>query len=139
MLEGIHWLPTTVASLIPILLGGLWYGKLFGQIWQQETGITEEVMKAHYNPARFFGGTIAGSFVAAIFLAKFMADCQLTGAKAFAFGCLDGATIAAMTVLPAMAVNSAIWEHKSWRYVAVNAGFWVISFALMAGVLNVWK
>jgi hypothetical protein len=41
-------------------------------------------------------------------------------------------------VLPLFA-NNAIFEAKSWKYVLVNAGYWMISLAIMGGIIAAWR
>lgn len=41
-------------------------------------------------------------------------------------------------VLPLFATN-AIFEGKSVKYVAVNTGYWMLSLALMGGIIAAWR
>lgn len=138
MFEGINWLAVGVCSFSTLFVGAIWYNVLFKNVWMEETGITEAEMKKNAKPALFFGGSLVMAFVAATFIAVFVKDCELTGLKAFGFGALDGAVIALTTVGAAFATN-CIYERKSLRYLLMSVVFWVICFALMGGVLNVWK
>jgi hypothetical protein len=38
----INWLVILASALIPIIIGYLWYGKLFDQAWRRETGMSVE-------------------------------------------------------------------------------------------------
>ena len=41
-LSNINWLAVLVAALSTFILGGLWYGPLFGRTWMRASGMTEE-------------------------------------------------------------------------------------------------
>lgn len=40
--------------------------------------------------------------------------------------------------LPVFASN-AIFESKSWKYVLVNVGYWMLSVTLMGGIIACWR
>jgi hypothetical protein len=42
-----------------------------------------------------------------------------------------------LIALPVLATN-ALFEQKSFKYVAINAGYWIVTLALMAGIINAW-
>ena len=41
-LSGLNWLAILVATVAAFVLGGLWYGPLFGKAWMAALGKTEE-------------------------------------------------------------------------------------------------
>ena len=56
-----------VAALCGFLVGGLWYGPLFGKAWQREAGVSQEEM-GQTNPFKLFGLTFLFSVLSALFL-----------------------------------------------------------------------
>tara|TARA_B110000091_G_C13629440_1_gene396476 strand:- start:583 stop:726 length:144 start_codon:yes stop_codon:yes gene_type:complete len=42
-----------------------------------------------------------------------------------------------LLALPILATN-AMFEAKGFKYIAVNAGYWIISLALMGGIVCQW-
>lgn len=57
----------------------------------------------------------------------------------FKHGAFHGFFLAGLFLaLPIMATN-ALFERKGWKYVAVNAGYWVVCLALMGGILAAWQ
>ena len=52
-------------------------------------------------------------------------------------GSLHGGIAGVFLALPVLAVNS-LFERKSWKYIGINAGYWIVSFALMGGVVCQW-
>lgn len=57
--------------------------------------------------------------------------------RTFKHGALHGTIAGIGLALPIVAVG-ALFERKSFKYVAINAGYWIVSFALMGGVVCQW-
>ena len=54
--------------------------------------------------------------------------------RTFKHGALHGAIASIIVVLPVLGTN-ALFERKSFKYVAINIGYWFITMALMGGVV----
>lgn len=139
----INWLALVAAAILPLVTGFLWYGPLFGKAWMKETGITEEKAK-QMNPAKTYGiAVILAFFIAfSIWPMVFMGgapdmphgvDPYLT----FKHGALHGAMLGLFVALPVLAINS-LFEQRSFKYVAINGGYWILTMALMGGIINGW-
>lgn len=57
--------------------------------------------------------------------------------RTFKHGALHGTLTALLFVGPVLAY-SCIWERKSFKYWAINVGYWVITLALMGGIICQW-
>ena len=57
--------------------------------------------------------------------------------RTFGHGSFHGGLIGLLFVVPILGTN-AIFERKSFKYVAVNGGYWIITLSLMGGVLCQW-
>jgi len=68
--------------------------------------------------------------------AAFMADYG-DSYRTFKHGALHGTMIGLLIGLPILATQ-ALFERKSVKYVAINAGYWIITLALMGGVICQW-
>ncbi len=151
-------------ALIPMIIGFIWYNpKVFGNVWMKEAGITEDTMKGA-NMAIIFGVSILFSILLS-FALQFMVIHQFHLAsivmgeadamnpnspaqlwvsesmtnyghtfKTFKHGAFHGILGAILVALPVLGIN-ALFERKSMKYIFVNLGYWVITFALMGGVL----
>ena len=142
-MEDINWLALVVASILPLATGFLWYGPLFGKAWMQESGMTEEKAKS-MNPAKTYGLCVVFAFLIAFNLVPtvfFGGPPEMPHGTepymTFKHGALHGAFLALLTIMPAFATN-ALFEQKSFKYVAINAGYWVVTMALMGGIINAW-
>lgn len=161
-----------VAALVPMVLGFIWYHpKVFGTLWMQLTGMTEEKAQQG-NMFLKFGLSFVFSFLLAFVLNIFSVhDAFVEGAayyeiKASADGKPSHETgqwldyykstlsesnhtfkhgsfhslllIGVFVILPVFATN-AIFEGKGFKYVALNAGYWIVCVALMGGIIAMWR
>ncbi len=67
----LNWIAVIVAAVSAFVLGGLWYGPLFGRKWQKLVGLSDEDAK-NANMAKVFGGAFVLSFLAAAVFAMFL-------------------------------------------------------------------
>ena len=56
----------------------------------------------------------------------------------FRHGLLHGFMAGVFIALPITAIN-ALFEQKSWKYILVNAGYWIITMMIMGGIICAWK
>ena len=157
-----NFLAIAAATLSTLVVGFIWYNpKVFGTIWMRETGMTEEKAKTA-NMLKVFGLTILFSLMITFFLQQVVIHqigaMQLMGGdpskalpsyhafiedyahahRSFGHGALHGAMTGIFLILPAFAINS-LYEMKSAKYVLINAGYFVVSLAIMGGILCGWE
>jgi hypothetical protein len=153
-----------LAALVPMITGFIWYHKnVFGTAWSKAAGMTEDKLKGG-NMLLIFGLSYLLSFLLAAALHSIvihqsqlysivMGDPDLNDPnsalsvtlksfmekygnnfRTFKHGALHG-TIAGITIaLPILGTN-ALFERKSFKYVAINGGYWILTIALMGGVV----
>ncbi len=71
-----------------------------------------------------------------VYLANFM-EKYGQNFRTFKHGAFHGTFAGLFMALPVLGVN-ALFERRSFKYIALHTGFWVVSFALMGGVLSQW-
>lgn len=132
VLTGVNWFAVIVATVVAFMLGGLWYSKaLFGNAWMQEVGLTEEAVN-NANMARTFGGTIILQILAAIALSAFLgAD------STWQTGLYTGLWIGLFWITTAYGVTY-LFEQRSLRIFLINAGYYVVLYAIMGTIIGAW-
>ena len=132
----INWLSIVVAAIVPMLVGFVWYNpKVFGAGWMKAAGLTEADAKKG-NMAVIFGVSLVLSFLMSIYILFNVDGPGQEGVyDSFRHGAFHGAAMALMLATPVMVTN-ALFEQKSLRYMLYNIGFWLVSLALMGGVLD---
>jgi len=156
-----NFLAIFVASLIPLVLGFIWYNpKFLGTVWMKEAEMTEEKMKSG-NMLVIFGLTFVLSFILAFFLQQLtnhqMGAVQLTGGdltdvkssfhafmadygsgfRTFKHGALHGVLAGVLLIFPIIAING-MFERKSWKYIFVNSGYWILTLAIVGSIICGW-
>ena len=139
-----NWLAILVSALIPLIIGSIWYHpKVFGTAWMHATGITEEKIKK-MSPSKAYIVAVLLSVVLSFYLyinvliggpddMRHGQEIYLT----FKHGAAHGAFLGIFVGVPILATN-AIFEMKSAKYIFINVFYWIVSLALMGGVLNGW-
>lgn len=158
----VNFLALLAATLSTLVVGFIWYNpKVFGTIWMNETGMTEEKAKGA-NMVKVFGLTILFAFFMSFILqmlvihqfgalgliggdpsvakpsyAAFMADYG-DAYRTFKHGALHGFMTGLLFALPMVGINSQ-FERKSWKYILITGGYWVVCCTIMGGIICAWK
>lgn len=154
----INFLALALASLSTLVVGAIWYNpKVFGTVWMRESGTSEQKMKGT-NMALLFGMSLIYAFFIAFTLqilvihqfgalgmingdpskalpsyAAFMADYG-TAFRTFKHGALHGFMTGLFFALPIVGINS-LYERRSWKYILIAGGYWVISCMIMGEII----
>jgi len=141
----INWIAMVVAAILPLVTGFIWYNpKVFGTAWMKESGMTEEKAKS-MNPGKTYGLAVVMAFLIAFAI---WPSVMMGGAPGmehgpggdfmtFKHGALHGALLGITLAMPVLATN-ALFEQKSFQYVIINAGYWIVTMSLMGGLINAW-
>ncbi len=128
-------LPAVLAAAIStFLVGGLWYSPLlFAQAWMRENGFSETDLRRH-SKGRAFGGSAVFALIMAFNLALFLADEKTDLAWGVAAGALAGVGWVATGL-----GTVALFENRTWTYIAINSGYQIVSFLVMGAILGAWR
>ncbi len=158
-----NFLIIALAALVPLVIGFIWYNpKVFGALWMKECNFTLETMTPP-NPVIYlycyllsfllafilspfvihqFGffsilmnepGLQDSSSAIAMYAADFMERFG-NNFRTFKHGALHGTMVGLFIVLPVFATN-AMFEKRTTKYVLINSGYWIVSIALMGGII----
>lgn len=114
-----------VAAATGFLIGGLWYGPLFGKAWMAEHGFTEEQLRAG-NMVKIYGLTFAFSVLSALFLGHLLSAVDASARATI----MISVGIALGYIIPAIGTNY-LFSRKSGKLFAIDAGYWLTFYAAM--------
>lgn len=127
----INWLAVLAATLSAFVVGGLWYGPLFGKAWMQALALSEEELGKRNMP-KVFGVALLLSLVAAINLAAFIGpDASIGFASAAGFAAGFGWVGMFLGIL-------YLFEGRTFKAWAINAGYCTVALTLMGLILGAW-
>lgn len=149
-----------------MIIGFVWYGPLFGNAWMSEMGFTKESLEGQ-NMLKILVLSYIFSLLLTFFL-QFIVIHQMglfqtlinepgfkeeTGEaftyfqnfvgtygdrfRSFQHGAIHGVMSGMFFVLPVLSII-AMFEKKSFKYVTINAGYWIVTLAIMGGMICQW-
>ena len=69
----VNLLAVLVAGIVPMIIGALWYGPLFGKRWLELMETTAEEIQEGFNPMKTYGVSFVLALVTAFILAQLFA------------------------------------------------------------------
>ena len=130
-MELINWWAVLVATVLAFVLGGLWYGPLFGQAWLSALGKTEDEIEPSPRPfiISFFTALLTAIVLAWLMLA--------TGTTGWVGGGVLGLITGIGFIATAMASDSAFcgWSLKLFL---IQSGYRVLYSVVMGVLLGAW-
>ncbi|WP_309609519.1 DUF1761 domain-containing protein [Flavobacterium sp.] len=156
-----NFLAILIAALSTLFIGFIWYSdKVFGTVWMREAGLNKEELQKgsmikilvlsfiysfllafmmQFIVIHQFGamGMIGGDPTKALpSYTNFMSDYGIAF-RTFKHGALHGFMAGVLFALPVVAIN-ALFERKSWKYIAIHAGYWIITLMVMGAIVCGW-
>jgi hypothetical protein len=150
-----------LAALVPMIMGFLWYSKaLFGNSWMRANRFHPEDMKASggrmamtfilayvssYMIALVLSTIVIHQFALGSIIANDKSDAAKnwimstmkdygSNFRTFRHGIVHGIITSIFLVLPIISIIS-LFERRSWKYVFIHWGYWLVTLALMGGVI----
>lgn len=165
----INFLAVLVAALVSFPIGFTWYHpKVFGTAWIKELGVSFEDMGKGFSMPKAIIISFICAFLIAFslnfnvihqygFYSLFQGipEAEAEGAKfsillngneidvlsrfrTFKHGVLHGFITSLFFITPIIVQNS-IYERRSFKYIAIHAGYWVVTAMLMGGIICAWE
>lgn len=129
----LNHLAILTSTVLAFVLGGLWYGPLFGKIWMRESGVTPEA-QASGNPAKIYGLAFLWTAVMAYNLAFFIGSPSISAGTATLYGFATGAGWIAMAVFVI-----GLFERRSMLLMLVNGGYMTAALTMMGAIIGAWR
>jgi len=128
-----------VSGLVYWILGGIWYAAVFSKSWQEALGFNamNEAEKAQLQkdfPKALLTHFISG-LITSFILAKIV---SAMGANSFMDGLLYG-VLMWLAFAFTIHLNSLMFEKRPKPVFSINSGFYLIAFAVIGGILTVWR
>lgn len=129
----LNHLAIITAALLAFVIGGIWYGPLFGRAWMEENGLTPE-SAAKMNAAKVYGLAFVWTLVMAYNLGFFLGDPTMSVGMATFYGFATGAGWIAMGLFVV-----GLFERRSARLMLINGGYMTVALTMMGAVIGVWR
>lgn len=129
----INHIAVFVCAVMSLVIGFLWWSPfLFQKPWQAEVGLSDDQL-AKANPAKTFGLSFLLAWIVSYNLAFFL------GAPGTTWQWGIAAALLAATWVVTMFVIIALFEQRTFRYIAINCGYVIVYFAVIGFILGVWR
>lgn len=141
MTPPINYLAVFIAAIIAIVLGFLWYGPFFGKQWIKLMGFSKEDIEKgkKQDMMKSYALMSLGSLVMAYVLAH-TTEFAMTYTKTYGLtgGIMSGVWTWVGFVAP-VKMGDQLWGGKPWKLFLIEAGYYLVSLALMGVVLATWR
>ena len=128
-----HW-AVLICAVCNLILGAIYYSPaLFYKSWKAENKLTDEQL-ARAHPGKIYGISFILAYLMSYNMAFFLGDASSDIAWGATAGFLVGFGWAA-----AIFTAIALFEQKSWKYIAINSGYIIIYFTIIGAILGVWR
>ncbi len=134
-----------VAGIVPMVIGALWYGPIFGRRWMALMEKTEEEIREGFNPLKTYGVSFVLALVTAFVLAQLVTEIapgDVSSMEGSAGSGMVGVHLGLMAlvafVLPAAHQSVAFEKRKvglAWLNIAYNG----VALIGQAVVVAVWR
>ena len=131
-----NWIGILVAALSSLVVGFVWYNpKVFGKVWMDSIGITEEDTKKGNMAVRFIVAFVLAGVIA--YDLGMWASHNDAAEQTFMHGAFHAVLNCAKLVLPVIIIN-ALYQQQKVGGIIVDVFYWAVTFAVMGGILYMW-
>ncbi|MFB6317743.1 DUF1761 domain-containing protein [Saccharicrinis sp. FJH54] len=128
----INWLSVVVSSIAAFAIGAVWYSPiLVGNAWQKEINLSSDELK-NTNMALVFGPAFVLTFIGAVLL-----ELLLGSDATISEGLITGLIVSIGFITTALGINYLFARH-SLKLFLIDAGYFIIFFAVMGIILGAW-
>ena len=127
-----------------MILGGIWYGPLFGKLWMQGMGWDPNNQEMMAKVKKFAGPAYLQMFVLSLIQAYVLGhilrayDQALPGMNAISAGLQSGFWMWLGFILP-IKYGDKLWGGKQFKYVAVDLAYYLVLLCIVGVIVASWK
>lgn len=138
-MHDVNYLAVLVAGFLPMVVGMVWYGPLFGKRWLELMETTEEAIRKDFNPLKAYGPSIVLSLITAWVLAQLLSMAGDGGGGGASV--ISGVHIALLVLvgfnLP-LQQQGVTFEKRKPGLARLSFGYNFVSILLQAILLATW-
>ena len=127
-----------VAGLVPMIVGSLWYGPLFGKRWLALMEMTADEVQEGFNPVKTYGASLLLSLLTAYIMAQLIAGIAPGDGGSAMVGVHVGLMALVAFVLP-VAHQSVTFEKRKAGLAWLNVAYNGVALILQAVVIALWR
>ncbi|MDG2532519.1 DUF1761 domain-containing protein [Sphingomonas sp. HITSZ_GF] len=129
----IHWLAILAAAVAGFVVGGIWYGPLFGKAWMKARAIDPEEAAKGANMPMIFGTTFVLNLIAAFMLDHLYNtyDAQIGFHHSLVIAGIIGVGFIATSV----GVNY-LFSRLPRSLFLIDAGYWIVTYLVMGAIFG---
>ena len=143
----VNLLAVLVAGIVPMIVGALWYGPLFGKRWLQLMETTaEEIQEKGINPLKTYGVSFLLALVTAFILAQLFAGMggaarvvSIAGKSGDALAGVYLALMALIAFILPVGYQSVAYEDRKAGLFWLNLGHNGVALLGQAVIVAVWS
>ena len=137
---GVNYWAIVSGAVFSMILGGIWYGPLFGKQWMEIVGVNPDDVDARKKMQKSAGPLYGVQFLLTLFqvlvLAHLIADTEIAG------GLERSLSIWAAFIIPTMA-GGVMWTIETsrlkWARFLIQGGYQLVLFTVFGLLLQFWK
>ena len=131
MENNINWLSLVIATLVPTVLGIIYYSKpLFQKPWMTAIGMTEEKQKQGNMPVMMIGSLVT-AFLISFFMLQFTNGAGQEGEfDSFKHGAMHGVLVSVFLVIPIF-ISRGLFAQASFKGVLIDGFYWLLTLVLI--------
>ena len=133
-LAEINWLAVLAGAAAHMVLGFLWYGPLFGNLWIRGIGKTREEIAGAQSAMPYTVSIISAVLLAFGLALLLTAPEQVDLVTGLTWGLIAGL----LFVAPVLA-TTAVFESRPLSVTLLAIGYAVVGLAIMGAILGAWR
>ncbi|MEM6301309.1 MAG: DUF1761 domain-containing protein [Pseudomonadota bacterium] len=141
-IESVNWLAVIAAGFAAFAIGGIWYSPLLlGKHWLVAANLRDEDLQAS-GQQKIFAISLLATLVMSSCLALLLNSPLTDSLEGFYTASQQGAfygLLVGLGLLFFAFVVVGMFERRSWHYIAINGGYWIVAMTTMGGILGAWR
>lgn len=126
----INLLAVFLATVSSFVIGGIWYGPLFGKAWMAAHNFNSDQLRQGFSPVRIYGVTFVIGLVTAYTFSMFLGS-DLGWSLGATYGLIAG-----MVWVGGSIATNYQFEGTGPLLLMINGGYHTVRFAVMGAILG---